>query len=78
MGAILATDGIENTLVVRMGSEAEALDFWRREVVVGNRIACLGTASVAEVSARCSCKVFGYTQSLIVLLEDRLFDRLAK
>lgn len=48
LGAILATHGIEGAQVLRMSSEAAALDAWRQELAAGNRIACLGTASADE------------------------------
>ncbi|KZV60299.1 hypothetical protein PENSPDRAFT_671766 [Peniophora sp. CONT] len=47
-GAILATHGLEGSLVIRTGSEGAALELWRKELVTGNSIGCLGTASAAE------------------------------
>ena len=49
LGAILATHGIDGTVVFRMSSEAAALRQWRWELATGNRVAILGTASAEEV-----------------------------
>lgn len=46
----MATEGIENALVVRMENEEEAVRRWRQELSAGNRVVPLGTAPVQEVS----------------------------
>ncbi|VDB96795.1 unnamed protein product [Peniophora sp. CBMAI 1063] len=56
IGAILATHGLEDSLVLCFDSEAVALDHWRRELTVGQRVECIGGASAEERSA--------YTRSL--------------
>lgn len=46
----MSTHGIDHCAVVRMENETEAVRRWRRELSIGNRVACLGTAPVQEVS----------------------------
>ena len=54
LGAILATDGIKEPLVIRTSTEAEALDLWRKELVAGNRIAPVGTIPAQEARYKTS------------------------
>lgn len=74
-GAILATHGIEGAVVVRAVSEAAALELWRKELVSGNRIACLGTASAAEARSVPLCLSF---LAHIYLIEAGLRRNLAQ
>ncbi|KZV64799.1 hypothetical protein PENSPDRAFT_690447 [Peniophora sp. CONT] len=43
LGAIISTQGIDNSSVVRMNSAAAALRRWRYELTFGNQVLCLGS-----------------------------------
>ena len=52
LGAIMTTHGLEDTLVIRMNSEAAAMRLWRAELRSGKRIACIGQETAEQVCAK--------------------------